>query len=206
MLRFLIPRTRHVPPAPAGRRSRTFALGLFLGVVAVRLYQTVPPPQLPMPPDEAAFIRAVTAARLADLEAPNDLARLDLRAQRAAAICAAIPTLTLDNWTGRLTGAEPNTLPDLLGQTTIHLTITLAPHVTLQTPSSPLTNLPSNMLVRDNPLAATAATIPLNHAITISGMLPPSPTDCATEISGGLTDPSFKLELSGLGAIGASGK
>jgi hypothetical protein len=206
MLRFLIPHIRRVPPAPTGRRSRTFALGLFLGVVAVRLYQTVPPPPLPMPPDEAAFIRAVTAARLADLEAPNDLARLDLRAQRAAAICAAIPTLTLNNWTGRLTGAEPNTLPDLLGQTTIHLTITLAPHITLQTPSSPLINLPSNMLARDNPLAATAATIPINHPLTLSGTLPASATDCATEISGGLTDPSFKLELTGLVGMGAAGK
>jgi len=203
MLRFLIPRNRRVP---AGRRSPIFALGLFIGVVAVRLYQTIPPPPLPMPPDEAAFIRAVTAARLANLEAPNDLARMGLRAQRAAAICAAIPALTLTNWTGRLTGAEPNTLPDLFGQTTIHLTITLAPHVTLETPSSPLTNLPNKMLTQDTPLASTAATIPLNHPVTLSGTLPASATDCATEISGGLADPSFKLELSGLVGAGAARK
>jgi len=198
MLRWLLRRRTPRYDAPP-RHSRAFSLGLFAGVAAMLLYETLPPPALPQPPDEAAFIRAVTVARLADISAPNDLARMPLRSQRAAAICAAIPSLTLTGWTGRLTGAEPNSLPDLLGQTTIHLTIAIAPHITFETPTSPLTNLPNAMLTADSPLAATAATIRLHHPITFSGHLPPG-ADCATIVSGALANPSFKLELSGLSA------
>jgi hypothetical protein len=203
MLRFLLPRARPAQ-VPAGRRSRSFALGLFIGVCAVLLYETLPPPALPVPPDEAAFIRAITAARLAYMHAPNDLARLPLRSARAAAICAAIPSLALTGWTGRLTGAEPNSLPDLLGQTTIDLRITIAPHITLETATSPLSNLPGTLLSIGSPLAATAATIPIGHPVTLSGELPPSNADCATETSlilvHSMTDPSFKLVISALRA------
>jgi hypothetical protein len=186
-------------------RRRSFTAGLFIGIVSMRLYETLPPRPLPMPGDEAAFVRAVTAARLAYIGAPNDLARLPLRDARAAAICAALPGLAFSNWTGRLTAADANTLPDLLGQTTVHLAITIAPHIVLETAGSPLMNLPGGMLVVGSPVANAAAAIRLHQPVMVSGRLPGSAADCATETSltlgHAMSDPTFKLVLTALGPL-----
>jgi len=181
------------------RRRPFFSLGLLIGVAAVVAYRSLPPPALPMPADESAFIRAVADARAAWLSAPNDLAKTGTRQARAAAICQAIPTRTATGWMGRIVSVEPNTLPDFAGKTTARVVIALDAHLRLATPSNPVMNLPGSMIEAGTPLYEEAATLRAGQAIMFSGKFSADGADCVAETSfltdGSMREPVFRIEL-----------
>jgi hypothetical protein len=172
------------------RRRPFFSLGLLIGVAAVVAYRSLPPPALPMPADESAFIRAVADARAA---------KTGMRQARAAVICQAIPTRTATGWMGRIVSVEPNTLPDFAGKTTARVVIALDAHLRLATPSNPVMNLPGSMIEAGTPLYEEAATLRAGQAIMFSGKFSADGADCVAETSfltdGSMREPVFRIEL-----------
>ncbi len=175
-----------------------FQFGLCLGIAAVLAWQYLPRPTPPMPPAEAGFVAAVEDARTAWLTAPNDLARVNMRAARAAAICAGLPALTATAWRATVQNVTPNLLPDIAGKATAQITLTLNPHITLSTPSSPFNN-PAAMVEAGSPLYALAATLRPGTPVVVSATFSSSDTDCADEESltpnGSMTAPVFKIQI-----------
>jgi hypothetical protein len=131
------------------RSRRNFTIGLFLGVASMLAFQYWRQAQknstAGMPPDEAAFVTILTQSRAAWIGAPNDLARRGIRAARAAALCKADPTLSANNWLGRMVSVTPDSFPDYAGKATARIIIALTADATLSTPSAPLLNDPSTM-------------------------------------------------------------
>lgn len=185
-------------------RRKNFTIGLFIGVALMLVYQSRDAIRLPavMPAQESAFIAAAADARLAWVSAPNDLARGNMRAARAAALCKALPGLAAADWRGTVQQIVPDSFPDYAGHKTVRIVINLQPHLALTTPAAPLLNLPNTMVEAGTPVYAAAAALPIGAEVKFSGKFFADGTDCMAETSltrtGSMTDPVFKIQLSAL--------
>jgi hypothetical protein len=185
-------------------RRKSFTIGLFIGTALMLLYQSRDAIRLPivMPPPELAFIAAAADARQAWVSAPNDLARVNMRAARAAALCKALPGLAAVDWRGTVQQIIPDSFPDYAGHKTVRIVINLQPHLALTTPAAPLLNLPDTMVEAGTAIYAAAAALPLGAAVKFSGRFFADGTDCMAETSltraGSMTEPVFKIQLSAL--------
>jgi hypothetical protein len=188
-------------------RRRTFTIGLFLGVGLMLAWQYWHTERanstFGMPPDEAKFVNIVMLARQAWIDAPNDLARNGMRAARAAQLCQADPSLLAANWSGRIVSISPNGFPDYFGKKSAQIVIGLTSNLTLSTPSAPLINNPEMMVEAGSPIYVTASTLRAGQPVRFSAAFF-SGTDCMQEtsltISGGMTNPQFKIRLTALAA------
>ena len=186
-------------------RRRTFTLGLFLGVALMLGYQYYRTERansaIGMPAPEAAFVKITMQARQAWIDAPNDLARNGMRADRAAALCQADPSLTAAGWQGRIVSISPNGFPDYFGKSTAKIVIGLTDNITVSTPAVPLINNPAAMVEAGSPIYQTAATLRAGQRVLFNGVFF-SGADCMEEtsflVSGGMTDPEFKIRLTAL--------
>lgn len=186
-------------------RRRTFTLGLFLGVALMLGYQYYRTERanstIGLPAPEAAFVKITMQARQAWIDAPNDLARNGMRAARAAALCQADPSLTATAWQGRIVSISPNGFPDYLGKKTARIVIGLTDNITLSTPAAPLINNPEAMVEAGSPIYETAATLRAGQGVRFTATFFPG-GDCMEEtsflVSGGMTDPEFKIRLTAL--------
>jgi hypothetical protein len=197
------------PPRPHlplmfGKR-RYFTIGLFIGVALMLFYQSWAhraPGIAEMPGTESSFLSAALDARQAWVSAPNDLARANMRAARAASLCRALPNLAVTDWLGSVQKIDPDSFPDYAGHKTVRILISLAPHVSVTTPSAPLLNLPGTMVEAGTPIYAAAASLPLGTAVKFSGRFFADGTDCMFETSltraGSMTDPVFEFQLTAL--------
>ncbi len=193
------------------RRNRRmmFLLGVAIGVVLmlgreyVEIYRQHVVPG--MAGDEIAFVQAVGQARDLWVAAPNDLARVGMRAARGAKLCAVLPGLVANDWTGRVESIEPDNFPDYAGKASAHIVIRLADHLTLSTPSAPLFNMPGSLVEVGTPVYDIAKTLPAGQAVLFSARFFGSGTDCMAETSftdhGSMTDPVFKIQLLALTAL-----
>ena len=190
----------------SGRLSaRQRSIGIIILTGAILFLVTLPHrPAGSLPAQENAFIAAVTQARSAWVEAPNDLAKLGMRQARGVALCKVLPNLTATGWTGWISGIEPNDLPDFAGKPTARIVITLTSHIILSTAGSPLFNLPDTMVEAGSPIYATAARLPLGHKVIFSARFQSSQLDCMAEQSftfdGSMRNPNFKIVLTALAA------
>jgi hypothetical protein len=190
-------------------RRLMFLLGLAIGVVLMLGREYVAAYRLHVVPgmagDEIAFVQAVRQARAAWVGAPNDLARVGMRAARGAKLCAVLPGLAGHDWTGRVVSIEPDNFPDYAGRISAHIVIGLGDHVTLSTPAAPLLNLPGAMVEAGTPVYQVAKSLRIGQAVLFSARFFPSGTDCMTETSftddGSMTDPVFKMQLLALTAL-----
>jgi hypothetical protein len=197
------------PPRPAPSRRRTFNIGLLIGIALVLGYRTAfrhnPDSTAGMPTAERAFVNAAMAARANWLAAPNDLAKAQLPAQRAAALCRALPGLAATNWRGSVGRIDPDNFPDFFGRKTAHIVIQLTSHVSVSTPAAPLLNNPATMVEAGSPIYATAATLPHGQSVVFSGQFFPDGDNCLQENSltedGSMSDPQFKIHLTALGRV-----
>jgi len=187
------------------RRRRNFTIGLFIGVALMLLYESWghrAPEMARMPAPELAFLAAALDARQTWVGAPNDLARANMRAARAAALCNALPGLASSGWLGSVQRIDPDNFPDYAGKKTVRIVINLAPHVAVTTPAAPLLNLPNTMVEAGTTIYAAAAALPLGGPVRFSGRFFPDGTDCMAETSltraGSMTDPVFKIQLTAL--------
>jgi hypothetical protein len=185
-------------------RKKTFTIGLFIGVALMLLYESRGAIRISaaMPAQETAFIAAAADARLAWVSAPNDLARMNLRAARAAALCKALPGLAAADWRGTVQQIVPDSFPDYAGHKTVRIVINLQPHLALTTPAAPLLNLPNTMVQEGTPVYAAAAALPIGSSVKFSATFFADGTDCMAETSltrsGSMTDPVFKIQLTAL--------
>jgi hypothetical protein len=190
----------------ARRGSR--ALGIVIGIAAVIVYQTVTRPNpdstAGMPPAELAFVSAATEAQMSWVTAPNDLARVDMPAQRAASLCQALPGLAATAWRGRIANITPDGFPDFNGKKTAHIVIALSSHLDVTTPAAPLLNNPNTMVEAGSAIYTVAATLPIGAPVVFSGTFFPDAANCLTvtnlTLDGSMTDPNFKISLTGLAA------
>lgn len=186
-------------------KRRYFTIGLFIGVALMLFYQSRAhrmPGIAQMPGTESAFLSAALDARQAWVSAPNDLARANMRAARAASLCRALPSLAATDWLGSMRQIDPDSFPDYAGRKTVRIIINLAPHVAVTTPAAPLLNLPGMMVEAGTPVYAAAATVPLGAAVKFSGRFFADGTDCMAETSftraGSMTDPVFEIQMTAL--------
>jgi hypothetical protein len=182
---------------------RQKSIGWIILAGAILFLITLPPrPAAPLPAPEAAFIAAVDHARIAWIDAPNDLAKIGMRQARGAALCSALPSLIATGWTGWISQIEPDRLPDLAGKTTATIVLALTRHITLSTPANPLFNPADAMVEAGSPIYATASRLPLGQKVIFSARFQPSPGDCMTEESftadGSMRNPDFKIVLTAL--------
>jgi hypothetical protein len=186
-----------------------FLLGLGIGVVLmlgrqyVAEYRRLHVPG--MAGDEIAFVQAVSAARDAWVNAPNDLARVGMRAGRGAKLCAVLPGLAAHDWTGRVVSIEPDRFPDYAGKASAHIVIGLGAHVMLSTPAAPLLNMPGAMVEVGSPVYIVAKTLRIGAPVLFSARFFGSGTDCMAETSftddGSMRKPVFKVQLTALTAL-----
>jgi hypothetical protein len=189
-------------------RQRRRDAGILVGIALVIVYQTVTRPNpdstAGMPPAEIAFVAAATGAAEAWVAAPNDLARVDMPAARAAALCRALPGLAATAWRGRVAQITPDGFPDFNGKRTAHIVITLTSHLSVTTPAAPLLNNPNTMVEAGSALYATAATLPIGAPVVFSGTFFPDAATCLTitnlTLDGSMTHPNFKISLTALAA------
>jgi hypothetical protein len=185
-------------------RQKTLGLLICAGIILFLISLPRPAAVVPVATPETEFIAAATRARNAWVGAPNDLARLGMRQARAAALCRALPSGTATGWTGWISDIEPNGLPDLAGNATARIVISLTDHLTLSTPTSPLLNAPGTMAEAGTPVYAAARGLVIGQRIRFSGRFLPSGTDCMTEESftadGSMRNPDFKFVLTALAA------
>jgi hypothetical protein len=190
----------------ARRRSRW--VGILIGIAAVIAFQTLTRPDPDstqgMPPAEQYFVAAASAARMAWVTAPNDLARVDMPASRAASLCQALPGLAATAWLGRVAQITPDGFPDFNGKKTALIVIALTSRITVTTPAAPLLNNPNTMVEAGSPIYATAATLPIGAKVVFSGTFFPDAANCLTvtnlTLDGLMANPSFKISLTALAA------
>jgi hypothetical protein len=187
-------------------RRRNFTIGLFIGVVLMLLYESrgKAPAIAEMPAAEKNFLAAAADARTAWVSAPNDLARANMRAARAAALCKALPGLAAADWLGTVQKIDPDSFPDYAGHKTARIVINLMPHLAVTTPAAPLLNLPDTMVEAGTTVYAAATALPLGAPVKFSGNFFTDGTDCMAETSfsraGSMTDPVFKIQITRLAA------
>jgi len=197
------------PPVrqPPSRR-RTLNIGILLGIALVVGYRTAfrhnPDSTSGMPPSERAFVIEAMAARADWLAAPNDLAKAEMPAARATALCQALPGYIATDWTGSIGAIDPDDFPDFSGRKTAHIVIQLTSHVSVATPAAPLLNNPATMVEAGSAIYATAATLAHGAMVVFSAKFFPDGENCVKENSitqdGSMTDPQFKIQLTSLAA------
>jgi len=190
-------------------RRFSFLAGVAIGIAAVlagQIYADHRRHVVPgMAADEKRFVTAVAQARDNWVSAPNDLARVGMRAARGAALCAVLPGLAAADWTGRVVTIEPDNFPDYAGKASAHIVIGLGDHLALSTPGAPLLNLPGAMAEVGSPVYQAAKSLRIGQAVLFSARFFGSFTDCMAETSftddGSMTDPVFKIQLTALTAL-----
>lgn len=148
-----------------------------------------------MPQDQRQFIDIVERFDRAYAQADTDIAKAATRAQRAKAICGAIRTPLVQNWTGTVLKVSSNR--DGKGV----LELTLATHTRVTTWNDPIADIGDNTLIDPKtPLFAQVVLLKKNKQVLFSGSFLPDSMDCFRETSMTLSDsmdqPEFLFRFS----------
>jgi hypothetical protein len=151
-------------------------------------------PASSMPPDEAEFIKIITLARGAYEEAKTEFAKGAIRPQRAKAICSALKSAQANNWIGKLVRLTTN------GDGKGVLAVEVAPHVTIKTFSTQLSDIGSKTLVEpDTKLYSALGELSEGGQVKFSGFFFSKSSDWFEEASltmnGALTSPEFIMRF-----------
>lgn len=150
-----------------------------------------------LPSDEVAFIQAVREGRAAYDAAANDFAKGGTRAQRKAALCAALKggRGQVWGWLGHITELSSNS--DGKGVIKVQLDRELV----LATWNNSLSDLEDHTLIEPaSPLFAAVAALKEGDSVIVAGRFLPSAVDCVKEqsitLSGSMEDPAFVFRFS----------
>jgi hypothetical protein len=148
-----------------------------------------------MPQNQKQFIDIVERFDRAYAQADTDIAKDATRPQRAKAICAAVRTPIVHNWSGTVFKASSN--PESKGT----LELTLSTHVKITTWSDSIADIGDETLIDPKtPLFDQAVLLKKNQQVLFSGSFIPDSTDCFKEISITLSDamgqPEFLFRFS----------
>jgi hypothetical protein len=181
-----------------------FAL-MIVGVVLAPSRDTVkrpgpvPAPVAPaakpaLPPDQAAFVKVVLAAKREYQGAANDLAKGGVRAKRRAEIAQALPRLAVSGWLGRVGKLDSNSEGKGV------LAVIIAEKVTLTTWNNALSDILHHTLIAPGgELFRACAGLKEGAQVTFSGTFFPDPTDHVHEqsltLAGSILSPVFTFKF-----------
>lgn len=159
-----------------------------------------PAPEPAMPPAEAAMLAAVQTAMTQTSQATNDMQIGGIRARRAQGICAAIKSLQIANWIGRVTKVSANS--DGKGV----LTVELADNIVVKTWNNDLSDIGSKTLIEPtSPLFQKASMLREGQAVRFSGSFIKGDVDCVRESSmtlkGSMEEPDFIFRFSDIAPL-----
>ncbi len=148
-----------------------------------------------MPQDQKQFIDIVERFDRAYAQADSDIAKDATRLQRAKAICAAIRTPTVHNWTGTVFKVLSNR--EGMG----FLELTLSAHMRITTWNDSIADIGDNTLIDPkSPLFDQAVLLKKYQQVLFSGSFIPDSADCFRETSMTLADsmdqPEFLFRFS----------
>jgi hypothetical protein len=151
---------------------------------------TADKPELAMPAEQAAFIKAVVWARQAYKDAPNKLAKGGVRSQRRTRICQALNSTGASGWLGRIAKLGSNNNGKGV------LTVEIADNVQLTTWNNALSDIGTNTLIDPgSALFVALAQMKKGQQVIFSGRFFPDETDCVAEqsmsLSGSMREPEF---------------
>jgi hypothetical protein len=150
-----------------------------------------PEPEAPQQPvDQVRFVETVMNAERAYFDAETEMAQGGTRADRRAAICAALKGPVVQNWIGTVNDATSTN--DGHGVLTLHI----ARGIGLGTTNNPLSNPELDTLIAPGSSVFKAASaLVKGDTVQFSGTFFPDDQDCVREISdtlrGSMTDPEF---------------
>jgi uncharacterized protein YecT (DUF1311 family) len=156
----------------------------------------IQPPSIKLPSREANFIEAVAAAQNESRAAQNDMQRGGILAERDKAICAALTSLSVSNWIGKISKVNSNS--DGKGV----LAIKLAEGLTVATWNNELSDTFDETLIEPGTkLFADASAMTPGQQVTFSGTFVRSKESrCVEEKSltlrGKIDDPEFTFKFS----------
>ncbi len=173
-------------PAPAGPRAASAEPPPRVAADA--------PPDAGMPPDQAAFLAAVEAARRTFRAAGDDVGRASARPARAQALCRAVPQPVVSGWAG--TVAAVGTSAEGRGT----LAVRLAPGVTARTWGDAASDYGDGTLLDPaSPLGRAVSALRPGQRVRFSATLIEDRTDCVreagTSLAGSVLTPEFIMRL-----------
>jgi hypothetical protein len=153
-----------------------------------------------IPQDQKQFIEIVERFHGAYTQADNDKAKDATRLQRAKAICAAIRTPLVQNWTGTVFKVSSNREDKGV------LELTLSTHVRITTWNDALADVGDHTLIDPkSPLYDQTVLLKKNQEVLFSGSFIPDPTDCFREtsitLSGSMDEPEFLFRFSDIAPV-----
>jgi hypothetical protein len=148
-----------------------------------------------MPQDQKQFIEIVERFDRAYAQADRDIAKDATRLQRAKAICAAIRTPLVQNWTGTVFKVSSNRE----GKGVLELT--LSTHMRVTTWNDTIADIGDNTLIDPkSPLFDQAILLKKNQQVLFSGSFIPDSMDCFREtsmtLSESMDEPEFLFRFS----------
>jgi hypothetical protein len=153
-----------------------------------------------MPQDQKQFIDIVEHFDRAYAQADSDVAKDATRLQRARAICAAVRTPAVHNWTGTVFKVSSNREgKGVLG-------LTLSAHMRITTWSESIADIGDNTLIDPKtPLFDQAVLLKKNQQVLFSGSFIPDPTDCFREtsitLSESMDEPEFLFRFTDIAPV-----
>ena len=143
-----------------------------------------------MPQDQKQFIEIVERFHGAYTRADNDIAKDATRLQRAKAICAAVRTPLVHNWTGTVFKVSSNRE----GKGVLELT--LSTHVRVTTWNDSIADVGDHTLIDPkSPLFDQTVLLKKNQQVLFSGSFIPDPMDCFRETSMTLSESMYEPEF-----------
>lgn len=147
------------------------------------------------PAEQRRFVEAVATHATLYVNAANDMAKGATRPARARALCAAMPSLQVANWVGRIVTLSSNT--DGLGV----LGIEIAPNVLLKTWNNSFSDSADKTLLQpDSRVLQVVSGLSKGRPVRFSGTLFRGAPDCFHETSmtqgGSMTNPEFVFRFS----------
>ena len=153
-----------------------------------------------MPQDQKQFIEIVERFHDGYKQGDNDIAKDATRLQRAKAICAAIRTPVVQNWTGSVFKVSSNREGKGI------LELTLSTHIRVATRNDSIADIGDNTLIDPkSPLFDQTVLLKKSQQVLFSGSFTPDPTDCFREtsmtLSESMNEPEFLFRFSDIAPV-----
>ncbi len=147
-----------------------------------------------VPAAQAQFVKAVQAATASFHEAKNDLAKGGTRSKRKQDVCAALSSLNVQNWVGKIENLSSNS--EGMGVVSVQL----AKGVTVKTWNNAFSDIGDNTLIDpSSALFSRMANLNKGQRVKFSGSFMHSDLDCVQEpsftLAGSMTEPEYIMQF-----------
>lgn len=173
-----------------------FTLALVGAIVAYFLWPRSDSPGPGVPAAQAAFVKVITDTARAYEAAPNSLAQIPVRADRARRICALKPAPV--DWLGTVERID-TAGPTMSAKESASLKVVIPPDIALETAGNGMFDTEHTLVPIGTPLYDTLFKLRKGDKVRFSGVFFPAATDCLEETSlsegGMMSDPEFEFRF-----------